>query len=187
MFITAVALAMDAFAVATSCGTCIVNFNIGHGLRFGTFFGFFQFLMPVIGYYLAFSFADHIKAFDHWIAFILLGILGIRMFMETFEKDDEEKPCCEETNDKIVGFKNMIVMSIATSIDAMVIGVSFAFLHINIWKPAIIIGIVSFALSTAGAVIGNKIGDVLQKSAQRAGGVVLIILGIKILLEHLSV
>jgi len=184
IMLTSIALAMDAFAVSISSGMCIRDFKLNHGLRFGLYFGFFQFSMAVLGFFLAFSYAGYIRSFDHWIAFILLGVIGGKMIYETFKEEELE---CDVLSDAVMNFKNMIMLSIATSIDAMAVGVSFAFLEVNIWDSAASIGIVTFVLSFAGGFIGNKIGGFFHKETQRIGGVVLIFIGLKILIEHLSI
>ena len=143
-------------------------------------FGIFQGGMPVIGYLLGTSFETLVTKIDHWIAFGLLSIIGINMIKEAFEC------CCENANDK-VNFKTMIVLAIATSIDALAIGITFAFLKTNITLASILIGVITFMLSLIGVKIGNKFGNKYQKKAQVFGGIVLIFIGIKILIEHLGI
>ena len=148
VFLVAIGLAMDAFAVSISNGIVLENVEARNAIKFGLFFGVFQFIMPIIGWLCAKNFSAEIESFDHWIAFILLLIIGGKMFFESFKDDDEEI----KNDSKILSLKNMTVLAIATSIDALAVGVSFAFLNnngfgLNIWSASSIIGIVAFALS----------------------------------------
>ena len=140
--------------------------------------------MPLIGYLLGTGFSEYIEKFDHWIAFILLFIIGGNMFIETFKKSKNNI-----FDENILSFKNMVMLSVATSIDALAVGVSFAFIQsdkgLNIWNASLIIGIVAFIMSYIGLIIGKKIGNMFQKNAERIGGLILIGIGIKILVEHL--
>ncbi len=186
VFLIAVGLAMDAFAVSISNGIIIKNIKFQHALKFGLFFGIFQFIMPVIGWFCAKNFKEYIENFDHWIAFILLFIIGGKMFLESFKNENEN--VVSEKN--ILSFYNMIILAVATSIDALAVGVSFAFLDnaesgLNIWGASSVIGIVAFVISYTGVYLGRKIGDIIQKNAERVGGIILIAIGIKILAEHL--
>ena len=180
----AVSLSMDAFAVALCKGLAIKKINFKKCLIVGTWFGSFQALMPLIGYLLGTSFADKITSFSHWIAFVLLAIIGGNMIKESFEKD--EKPL-----DDSLGFKTMIVMAIATSIDALAAGVGFAFTEFNppwfVYITFILIGIITLTLSAIGVKIGNIFGTKFKSKAELAGGIILILLGVKILLESLGV
>ena len=146
----------------------------------GLYFGGFQALMPTIGYFLGAAFQSLITSIDHWIAFILLGIIGGGMIKESFGDDEENR------NDD-VSFKTMIVLAIATSIDALAIGITFAFLNVNLVLAISLIGIITFILSVFGTKIGNRFGNKYEKKAEFLGGVILVLLGIKILLEHLGV
>ena len=175
-----VGLAMDAFAVSVCKGLSMKKINWKKATIIALYFGIFQALMPVIGYFLGSSFSVLVEKVDHWIAFILLAIIGGNMIKES--RDDE----LDKRNDR-VDFKTMIVLAIATSIDALAIGVTFAFLNVNLILSISIIGIVTFLLSLFGVVIGNKFGDKFQNKAELAGGIILIILGLKILLEHLGI
>lgn len=175
-----IGLAMDAFAVAICKGLSMKKLEWKKAIIIALYFGIFQAVMPVIGYFLGTSFESLVTQIDHWIAFILLGIIGMNMIKEAFDK------CCENANDK-VDFKTMIVLAIATSIDALAIGITFAFLKTNITLAAIIIGIVTFVLSLMGVKIGNKFGNKYQKKAEIFGGIILILIGTKILLEHLGI
>lgn len=175
-----IGLAMDAFAVATCKGLAMKKMSMKKAIIIAFYFGVFQAIMPIIGYCLGINFQDKIVNIDHWIAFMLLTVIGINMIKEVFSND-------EETKDDCVDFKSMIVLAIATSIDALAIGITFAFLKSNILISAISIGIITFALSLIGVKIGNMFGSKYEKRAQFFGGMILIILGIKILLEHLEI
>ena len=177
---TAVALAMDAFAVAICKGLATDKVKIKHMLIVGAWFGGFQGLMPLTGYLVGSSFAQYIERFDHWIAFGLLALNGATMIKESFGKDDEEA-------DASLGFKIMLTMAIATSIDALAVGVGFAMIDINIIPAVSLIGVITFGLSALGVKIGNVFGAKYKSWAERAGGIVLMIIGLKILLEHLGV
>ncbi len=174
-----IGLAMDAFAVSVCKGLSMKSFNLKKAIIIAIYFGGFQAFMPLIGYFLGSNFQDLVVSFDHWIAFFLLGCIGVQMIKESF--DDESK----NRNDK-VDIRTMIVLSIATSIDALAVGVTFAFLEANIILAVSIIGIVTFLLSLFGVKIGKKFGDKFQNKAELMGGVILIIIGTKILLEHLG-
>lgn len=177
-----ISLAMDAFAVSISNGIILKNIKIVYAIKFGIFFGAFQFIMPILGYYLTNLLGEQIKAFDHWIAFILLNIIGFKMIIETFKNDNDNNIC----NDKeILSIKNLTVLAIATSIDALAVGVSFSLINVNIIKASLIIGFVAFGFSFLGVLIGKKIGSLLSKNAERFGGIILILIGFKILIEHL--
>lgn len=180
IIIIAIGLAMDAFAVSICKGLSMKKMSWKKGLIIGGYFGFFQALMPLIGYLLGIGFQDKVTGIDHWIAFILLGIIGINMIKEALSKKEEEK------NDS-VNFKEMIVLAIATSIDALAVGITMAFLEVNIALAITIIGIITFAISVIGVKIGNIFGNKYEKKAEFAGGVILILMGIKILLEHLGI
>ncbi len=179
LFLLAVGLSMDAFAVSICKG--LAGGKIGAremGLA-GIWFGGFQALMPVLGYILGAAFADYITAFDHWIAFVLLGFIGGNMVRESFSKEEEEVS-------NSFGVKTMFIMAVATSIDALAIGITFAFLRVNIIAAAAFIGCTTFVFSAAGVKIGSVFGTRYKSRAELAGGVILILLGLKILLEHLG-
>ncbi len=183
LFLLAVGLSMDAFAVSVCKGLSVKKAGIKESAICGGWFGGFQGLMPLIGYLLGALFADAIKAFDHWIAFGLLAIIGINMLKEAFEKDCD---CNENSADFSV--KTMFVMAIATSIDALAVGISLAMAgDVNIVAAVVLISVTTFLLSGLGVKIGNLFGNRFEKKAQIAGGVILIGLGLKILLEHLEV
>ena len=182
--ILAISLSMDAFAVALCKGLALKKLNIKSCLIVGAWFGAFQGLMPLIGYLLGSTFASKITAIDHWIAFVLLAIIGGNMIKESLDKD------CEKTDDSL-GAKTMLVMAIATSIDALAVGVSFAFTDFEpdwfVYIAFVLIGIITFTLSAIGVKVGNIFGTKYKSKAEFAGGAILIILGLKILLEGLGV
>lgn len=180
LIILSVGLAMDAFAVAVCKGLSMQKMSWKKGLIIGGYFGIFQALMPLIGYMLGVNFQENIQSVDHWIAFILLGIIGINMLKEAISQEKEN------SNDS-VNFKDMLILAVATSIDALAVGITFAFLKVNILLAVILIGVITFIISVAGVKIGNIFGDKYEKKAEFAGGIILILLGIKILLEHLNV
>lgn len=171
-------LAMDALAVSMSNGISIKNFSIKDSIRQGFYFGGFQFIMPLIGWLLGNNIRQYIEVFDHWIAFILLTVIGVNMIKECFCEDIEN---CEIY---YIDKKTMIMQSVATSIDALAIGISIAILDVNIIYASSIIGIIAFIFSFFGGIIGNSIGSILNKKAEIIGGVILIIIGVKILIEH---
>lgn len=179
LMITAIALSMDAFAVAISKGLSVRHLKPQHGLITGAYFGGFQALMPLTGYFLASSFASYIKQYDHWIACVLLALIGVNMVCEAMSKEEEV------LNDSF-GIKTMLPLAIATSIDALATGVSFAVTGTNIWLAASIVGLTTFAFSAAGVKIGNIFGARYKSKAELIGGLILILMGIKILIEHLS-
>lgn len=180
ILLIAIGLAMDAFAVSICKGLSMKKMNWKKALIIGGYFGIFQALMPVIGYFLGSTFESLVTKIDHWIAFGLLVLIGANMLKEAFANDEGNY------NDD-VNFNTMIVLAIATSIDALAVGITFAFLQANIWLSAIIIGIVTFVISTVGVKIGNKFGDKYERKAETVGGLILIFMGIKILFEHLGV
>ena len=179
LFLIAVGLSMDAFAVSICKGLSVKKLSPKHALLVGVYFGGFQFLMPVIGYLLGFRFEHLITNIDHWIAFVLLAFIGGNMIKESFGKS-------EELNDDF-GFKTMFLMAVATSIDALAVGISFAFLGVDIVTAALLIGATTFVLSGAGIFVGNIFGSKYKSKAELAGGIVLILIGAKILLEHLGI
>ena len=183
LFILAVGLSMDAFAVSICKGLAVKKATIKEGAICGAWFGGFQALMPLVGFFLGTLFAEAIEAFDHWVAFGLLAIIGINMIKEACSKCGE----CENHTDDFA-FKTMLVMAIATSIDAMAVGISLAMAgDVNIITAVLLIGVTTFALSAVGVKIGNVFGSKFEKKAQLCGGIILILLGGKILLEHLGI
>jgi len=179
IILISIGLAMDAFAVSVCKGLSMKKMSWKKAIIIGLYFGLFQAGMPIIGYFLGVHFEDLVVKVDHWIAFILLGAIGANMLKEAFSKEDE---CPDDS----VNFKTMIVLAIATSIDALAVGITFAFLKVNILLAISLIGVITFAISVAGVKIGNIFGDKYEKKAEFAGGLILILLGIKILLEHLG-
>jgi len=179
IFIIAVGLSMDAFAVSITLGLSVKKPRIREYLIPGIFFGFFQGLMPLIGHFAGSFFAGKIQNYDHWIAFVLLGFIGGNMIRESFSKDDDAK---RENDFK---FFKMLVLAIATSIDALAVGITFAFFEVSIYISILIIGTTTFIISVAGVKIGNIFGIKFKSKAEFIGGLVLVLLGIKILLEHL--
>ncbi|WP_458773845.1 manganese efflux pump MntP [Clostridium neonatale] len=184
LFILAVGLSMDAFAVAICKGLCMRKVTIKKAGIVGLYFGLFQAGMPMIGYILGSQFSDKISSIDHWIAFILLSLIGISMIKESLEK--EEKSECK-TEEEELSFKNMSILAVATSIDALAVGVTFAFLKVNIIPAVSFIGITTLVLSMIGVKIGNIFGVKYKSKAELVGGIILILMGIKILLEHLGI
>lgn len=183
LLILAVGLSMDAFAVSVCKGLSVKKATLRESVICGGWFGGFQALMPLAGFYLGTLFADAIEAFDHWVAFVLLAVIGINMLKEAFSKEE----CCSES-DGDFSVKTMFVMAVATSIDALAVGISLAMAgNVNIIVAILLIGVTTFTLSALGVRIGNIFGSRYEKGAQIAGGVILIVLGIKILLEHLGV
>lgn len=180
ILLIAIGLAMDAFAVSICKGLSMKEMQWKKAIIIGLYFGIFQGGMPVIGYLLGTSFESLVTKIDHWIAFVLLVFIGLNMLKEGFSKEKEK------LNDDI-SFKNMVVLAIATSIDALTVGITFAFLDVNIILSALIIGIVTFIACVIGVKIGNKFGDRYEQKAELAGGLILIVMGIKILLEHLNI
>jgi len=180
LFILAVGLSMDAFAVAICKGLSIKKTNVKKCLVVGLYFGGFQAFMPVIGYLFGIKFKESIINFDHWIAFILLLVIGINMIKEAVNSNDEEID--ESTN-----IKSMLVLALATSIDALAVGVTFAFLKVNIIPAVAFIGIITFIFSFSGVKIGNVFGIKYKSKSEFVGGLILIFIGIKILLEHLGI
>lgn len=180
ILLISIGLAMDAFAVSVCKGLAMKKMSWKKAIIIGLYFGIFQAVMPVIGYFLGTTFERFITYVDHWVAFILLVGIGINMVKEAFDKESENR------NDN-VDMKTMLVLSIATSIDALAIGITFACLKIHIVMPVITIGLITFIISVIGVKIGNRFGDKYGKKAGIMGGVILILLGIKILLEHLGI
>lgn len=180
ILLISIGLAMDAFAVSVCKGLAMKKMSWKKAIIIGLYFGIFQAVMPVIGYFLGTTFERFITNVDHWVAFILLVGIGINMVKEAFNKESENR------NDN-VDMKTMLVLSIATSIDALAIGITFACLKIHIVMPFITIGLITFIISVIGVKIGNQFGDKYGKKAEIMGGVILILLGIKILLEHLGI
>lgn len=185
IFLIGIGLSMDAFAVAICQGLSMKKLNIRHSLVIALFFGGFQAMMPLLGWFLGSQFAGYIQQFDHWVAFILLGVIGFNMIREALASEDEdEEDCgCGERLD----LKRLLLMAVATSIDALAVGITFAFLTVPILPAVSVIGCTTFFLSFLGVAVGNYFGARFKKQAELSGGIILILLGVKILLEHLSV
>jgi putative Mn2+ efflux pump MntP len=179
LFLLAVGLSMDAFAVAVCKGLCMEKANPGKMVKVGFYFGIFQAAMPLIGYVLGAQFKGYITSFDHWIAFGLLALIGGKMLKEAMEKETGER------RSEDLGFKSMLTLSVATSIDALAVGLSFAFLNMKIIPAVTFIGVTTFLLSALGVKAGNMFGTRYKSKAEMAGGIILILIGFKILLEHL--
>ena len=180
LLLIAIGLSMDAFSVSICKGLTTKTFSWRMALVCGLWFGFFQALMPIIGYFLGAQFQEMIEAYDHWIAFGLLFLIGANMIREAVWGTEEEQ-------DGSLGFKTMFLLAIATSIDALAVGVSFACIQVKLWSSVLIIGITTFLFSVLGVKIGNVFGSRYEKSASIVGGIILILIGLKILLEHLGV
>ena len=177
ILLISIGLAMDAFAVSICKGLSIKDLKAKNIIIVGLYFGIFQAGMPLIGFLLGKGFESFVTQIDHWIAFGLLSIIGVNMILETLKK--------EENINSDIGFKTMILLAIATSIDALAVGITFAFLEANIIGAIFTIGIVTFVISALGVMIGSKFGDKFEKKAQILGGIILIGMGIHILIEHL--
>ena len=176
----AVGLAMDAFAVSICKGLAMREKVLKKGIIVGLWFGGFQALMPTIGFFLGTQFKDQITSIDHWIAFVLLGLIGINMVKEALSNDEEQA-------DDSIAVKEMFVLAVATSIDALAVGITFAFLNVHIVSAASMIGVCTFLISFVGVKIGNIFGTKYKSKAELAGGIILILLGFKILFEHLHI
>ncbi len=179
LIIIAVGLAMDAFAVSVCKGLSMKKMNWKHAGLAGLYFGGFQMLMPLLGYLLGTGFQDKITGIDHWIAFVLLGAIGANMIKESFSGEEE--------TDASFDVKTMLLLAVATSIDALAVGVTFAFLRVHIILAVCLIGGITFVLSVAGVRVGNVFGSKYKSRAELAGGIILILMGLKILLDHLGI
>lgn len=181
--LTAVGLAMDAFAVAVCKGLKMRKINYKQTALIALFFGGFQALMPFIGWVLGKQFEEYIVSIDHWVTFILLGFIGGKMIWESFKKEEEDCETCDSSMD----LKELTVLAIATSIDALAVGITFAFLQVNIAVSVTLIGAITFVLSLIAVFIGHKFGAKYKNKAELVGGIVLVLIGTKILLEHLEI
>lgn len=181
LFILAVGLSMDAFAVAVCKGLAMEKVTLKDSSTVGIWFGGFQAIMPLIGYFLGSRFYKYIVSIDHWVAFILLVFIGINMAAESFKREEIEP------GSGSLSAKNMLVLALATSIDALAVGITFAFLRVKIFAAVTFIGVTTFILSSLGVKVGNVFGMKYKSKAELAGGIILIILGTKILLEHLGI
>jgi len=180
LLLTAIGLSMDAFAISICKGLAMPMGSIRKSIVIGLWFGGFQALMPLIGFYLGAQFCDQIAALDHWVVFILLLIIGVNMIRESREGSDENENAS-------IGFRVMLVLAVATSIDALAVGITFAFLNVPIYDAIFLIGMTTFVLSVIGVKVGNIFGSRYKSKAEFLGGVILVIIGTKILLEHLGV
>ncbi len=175
-----VGLSMDAFAIAITCGIIIKGLRVSNVLKVGIFFGLAQAIMPLIGWIAGYSFSDYIVRVDHWIAFGLMVIIGGKMLHEASKGE------CETGGFDPLDNKTLLVLAIATSVDALAVGISFAFLKVNIYSAITIIGIITFVICTLGVILGKQFGCLLKNKAQFLGGAVLIFMGFKILNEHMN-
>jgi len=198
ILLIAFGLSMDAFAVSVTNGITIRNVRGTHALRIGLYFGGFQALMPVIGWAVGYQFRDYITSIDHWIAFGLLAFIGIKMIKEAMEQDDicevpegngfrEAAVSKQEAEEEcVLKTGRLLVLAVATSIDALAVGVSFAFLSVSIWGASAVIGLITFGICVTGVFIGKRFGCLLKKKAEIMGGVILVLIGAKILAEHMN-
>lgn len=183
IILIAFGLSMDAFAVSVTNGIMLREVKFREPLKIGLFFGIFQAIMPLIGWLAGIKFQKYITSFDHWIAFLLLSFIGGKMLYESVKSRDEDQG--EEAFS--LENKTLLLLAIATSIDALAVGVSFAFLNVSIYQSIFIIGIITFIICFIGVVIGRKCGSLLKNNAEIIGGIVLIIIGLKILNEHTNI
>lgn len=188
LFLLGVGLSMDAFAVAVCKGLGMHRVNYKHAVIIALFFGGFQALMPLVGWALGTQFESFVTPVDHWIAFVLLAFIGGKMLWDAFheEKDDENGCGCDKTDGRL-DLRELTLLAVATSIDALAVGITFAFLQVDIVPAIVTIGITTFVLSLVGVIVGNQFGPRFERPATIAGGVVLILLGVKTLLEHLGI
>lgn len=184
IFLIGVGLSMDAFAVSVCKGLGMHKVNYGHALVIALSFGVFQGVMPLIGWALGSQFAVYVEPVDHWIAFALLAFVGGKMLWDAFHDDDESE---DPDGESRLDLRELFMLAIATSIDALAVGIGFSFLQINIAEAVLVIGITTFVLSLVGVVVGNRFGARFERPAQIVGGVVLVAIGLKILLEHLGI
>lgn len=188
ILLTAFALSMDAFAVSITKGITLNKINKQIAFKIAFFFGLFQGVMPFIGWFLGIRFESYIKSIDHWIAFFLLSFIGIKMILDAKEADNDTLNTNEKYNSLYsINNKELIILSIATSIDALAVGISFAFLNIDIVPICLSIGIITFLVCFIGVIIGKKIGAMFKNYAQIIGGIILILIGLNILNEHTKI
>lgn len=185
LLLIAIGLSMDAFAVAVCKGLNMRKINYKHTIIIAAFFGFFQGMMPLIGWILGRQFEQYIVNFDHWIAFVLLAFIGSQMILEALKSEDDPEKCDIEQG---LNLRELVMLAIATSIDALAVGITFALIPgTNIWTSIALIGTTTFIISAAGVLIGNRFGSRYKSKAEFAGGLILILMGAKILLEHLGI
>ncbi len=175
----AIALAMDAFAVALAAGVVLERITGRHLFRFGFHFGLFQAMMPIFGWLAGLTVKDWIESYDHWVAFFLLAFVGGKMIYEAFVEDDEDETASDPTRGL-----TMVMLSVATSIDALAVGLTLGMLGVSIWMPAAVIGVICGILTTAGMLLGGRVGSNWGKRVEIIGGLVLCGIGLKILIEH---
>ena len=180
LLLIAVGVSMDAFSVSVCKGLTTKRFSLRMALACGLWFGLFQALMPAIGYFLGSQFAHFVESVDHWIAFGLLSLIGANMIREAFSEEGT-------TQDSSLDFKTMLLLAVATSVDALAVGISFACIDVELWSSVVVIGVTTFVFSVFGVRIGNAFGAKFKKNAEAFGGIILILIGLKILLEHLGV
>lgn len=181
VFFIGLGLAMDAFSVSLTNGLCIKNIKMKDAFLIAFFYGFFQFIMPVIGFFAASIFKGYIEKVDHWVAFVLLFLIGIKMISEALEKRKE----CSKDEEKKLSLKVLTLQAVATSIDALAVGVGFVALKLPVFSSCILIGVITFILCFLGVFIGKKAGNIFKGKAEIIGGIILIAIGSKILIEHL--
>ena len=191
VLIIAGGLSMDAFAVAVTQGACLDIRTVRYPFSIGITFGFFQALMPLVGWVAGSTFSSMIQHIDHWIAFVLLGIIGVKMFADGYvdlrrkRRAKANGMACEVRCGGILRIHDLLMMGIATSIDALAVGITFGMLRIDIWSSILVIGVTTFIVSTSGVYLGKRAGPLLGDKMEMAGGTVLLLLGLKILVEHL--
>jgi len=184
LLLLAIGLSMDAFAVSVCKGLCMKRLNLRQATVVALFFGGFQALMPLVGWALGTQFEQFITPVDHWIAFVLLALIGGKMLWDAFHEDDEELSC---PADGKLDLRELVMLAVATSIDALAVGITFAFLRVDILTSVGLIGVTTFALSIVGVAVGHRFGARYENPATVVGGIVLILIGLKILLEHLGI
>ncbi|KOR23800.1 manganese efflux pump [Clostridium sporogenes] len=188
VILISIGLSMDAFAVSITNGAMTNKVTASEGIRIGLFFGGFQAMMPLIGWAIGINFQSYIEALDHWIALILLSIIGGKMIYDSIKDNQDEIACDYKGGEKrCLNNKTLTLLAIATSIDALAVGVSFAFLKVSIINTIIIIGLITFIICFVGVMIGKKCGKLLKKRAEILGGIVLILIGVKIFIEHTNI
>lgn len=183
LFLIGLGLSMDAFAVAVCKGLSMQRIDRRYTVTIALFFGVFQAVMPLAGWFLGSQFAGYIQQFDHWIAFVLLALIGGNMIKESRESEEESAPATAGRID----YKELFLLAVATSIDALAVGITFAFLEVSIVPAVSLIGVTTFVISLGGVFVGNYFGSKYKSKAELMGGVILILIGAKILLEHLGV
>lgn len=184
LLVLALGLSMDAFAVSITNGLCYQNFHKKQAIMTAGAFGLFQGLMPVIGYYCGIAFSGTISFLDHWIALVLLGLIGLNMIREAIKEMRDITPICDACQSELTG-KTLIMQAIATSIDALAVGISFAIIQVNIFFASSSIAIITFVISLLGCQLGKRFGGLLKEKAQIFGGGILILIGLKIFIEHM--